>query len=154
MRFKAIGILLSVFFFLSCSTFRPVSREQLASLNIPEQFEIAGVPFFPQEAYQCGPAVLSMALVWSGDRVLPDTVAPEVFTPSLKGSLQSAITGAARRHGKVAYPISRIDLMLKELAAGHPVIVLQNLGLSWIPRWHYSLAVGYDLAKNLIIIRI
>lgn len=152
MRFKAIGILLSMFFFLSCSSFRSVSREQINSLNIPERFEITGVPFFPQEAYQCGPAVLAMALVWSGARVMPDTVAPEVFTPSLKGSLQSAITGAARRHGRVAYPISRTDLMLKELAAGYPVIVLQNLALSWTPKWHYSLAVGYDLANNLIIL--
>jgi len=152
MRFKAIGILLSVFLLLSCSTFRSVSREQLNLLNIPERFEIVGVPFFPQKSYQCGPAVLSMALVWSGVRVVPDTVAPKVFTPSLKGSLQSAIIGAARRHGRVAYPISRIDVVLKELVAGHPVIVLQNLGLSWIPRWHYSLAVGYDLTNNLIII--
>jgi len=149
---KTIGIVLSMFFFLSCSTFRPVLREQLYSLNIPERFETAGVPFFPQEAYQCGPAVLAMALVWSGVAVTPDTVAPEVFTPALKGSLQSAVIGAARRHGRVAYPVSRMDSMLTELAAGHPVIVLQNLGLSWVPKWHYSLAVGYDLANNLIII--
>jgi len=151
-RFKTIGIVLSIFLFFNCGTFKPVSQKQLDSLNIPERFEIKGVPFFAQEAFQCGPAVLAMALVWSGVRVMPDTVAPEVFTPSLKGSLQSAVIGAARRHGRVAYPISEMESMLKEVASGHPVIVLQNLALSWFPKWHYSLAVGYDRADNLIIL--
>ena len=149
---RAIGILLSMLIFLSCSTFKPTSRDQLQSLDLPVQFKILGVPFFEQEAYQCGPAVLAMALSWSGVQVLPDAVAPEIFTPSLKGSLQSAVIGGARRHGRVVYPITRMDSLLKELAAGHPVIVLQNLGLSWIPKWHYSLAVGYGLEDNLIIL--
>ena len=149
---RIILVLLSIFVLFSCGTFRAEPQRRYHTPYIPEQFVINDVPFFPQEAYQCGPAALSMALVWSGVRVMPDTVAPEVYTPSLKGSLQSAIIGAARRHGRIAYPISRIDLVLKELAAGHPVIVLQNLGLSWIPKWHYSLAIGYDLVNHLIIL--
>jgi tetratricopeptide (TPR) repeat protein len=59
---------------------------------------------------------------------------------------------AARRHGRVAYPISGADALLKEITAGHPVIVLQNLGLSWIPLWHYAVVIGYDLNKALIIL--
>jgi hypothetical protein len=124
----------------------------LVDIEVPNQFEIDDVPFFPQEAYQCGPATLSMALVWSGIQVEPETVAPEVFTPSIKGSLQSAITGAARRHGRIAYPITTIDSLVKELASGHPVIILQNLGLSWFPIWHYSLAIGYDLEDGFVIL--
>ncbi len=31
-----------------------------------------------------------------------------------------------------------------ELAAGRPVLVLQNLGVSWAPRWHYAVVVGAD----------
>lgn len=81
------------------SVIKPQIPEPLNSLTIPERFEIAGVPFFPQEAYQCGPAVLAMTLVWSGVPVTPDKVAPEVFTTALKGSLQSAVIGAARRQG-------------------------------------------------------
>jgi tetratricopeptide (TPR) repeat protein len=38
------------------------------------------------------------------------------------------------------------------LAAGYPVIVLQNLSFSWFPIWHYSLVIGYDLTANLIIL--
>ncbi len=82
----------------------------------------------------------------------PDTLTPEVFTPTLKGSLQSAMIGAARRHGRVPYPISSPHEMLAELAAGHPVIVLQNLGLSWYPVWHYAVVVGYDLKQGIVIL--
>jgi hypothetical protein len=52
--------------------------------------------------------------------------------------------GAARRHGRLAYLITGPDSMFEEVAAGHPVIVLQNLGLSWYPVWHYAVVVGYD----------
>lgn len=93
-----------------------------------------------------------MGLEWSGLQTTPAAVAPEVFTPSLKGSLQTAIVSASRRHGRVAYPVSRMDALIKELSAGHPVIVLQNLGLSWVPVWHYSLAIGYDLMDGVIIL--
>jgi tetratricopeptide (TPR) repeat protein len=30
------------------------------------------------------------------------------------------------------------------------VLVLQNLGLSWIPRWHYAVVIGYDLTEKTL----
>jgi tetratricopeptide (TPR) repeat protein len=93
-----------------------------------------------------------MALAWSGLQIDADELAPQVYTPSLKGSLQPAMVAASRRHGRVAYPISGANALLKEIAAGHPVIVLQNLGLSWVPVWHYAVVIGYDLDKALIIL--
>jgi hypothetical protein len=59
---------------------------------------------------------------------------------------------AARRHGRIAYSISSPDAMLTEIGAGHPVLVLQNLGLSWKPVWHYALVVGYDLDQGIVIL--
>jgi len=123
-----------------------------ASGNVPPYHELSPVPFFPQEAYQCGPASLAMALAWSGLEIDADELAPQVYTPSLKGSLQPAMITAARRHGRVAYPISGANALLKEIAAGHPVIVLQNLGLSWVPAWHYAVVIGYDLDKAMIVL--
>jgi hypothetical protein len=58
--------------------------------------------------------------------------------------------GAARRHGRVAYVISRPEELLAEVAAGHPVIVLQNLGLSWVPMWHYAVVIGYDTDSGVV----
>jgi hypothetical protein len=57
--------------------------------GIPAQREIASVPFFPQDEYQCGPAALAMVLAWSGLNVEPAELTEKVYTASLKGSLQS-----------------------------------------------------------------
>jgi tetratricopeptide (TPR) repeat protein len=95
---------------------------------------------------------MAMVLQWSKVDVSPQDIAPEVFTPSRKGSLQLALISAARRHNRLAYPIKGLETLPKELAAGHPVIVLQNLGLWWFPRWHYSVSIGYDLSKGVFIL--
>ena len=150
MRSSLVVIFLCVSTLIGCGTFKAISPQQRATLFIPDRFDIDNVPFYAQKAQQCGPAVLAMALTRSGVDITPDTLVSEVFTPSLKGSLQSAIIATARRFKRVAYPISGIDALLRELAADHPVIVLQNLGLSWIPVWHYSLAVGYNLSDDSI----
>ncbi len=93
---------------------------------------------------------MAMALAWSGVQIDPDELISQVYSPSLKGSLPPAMVTATRRHGRVAYPISGANALLKEIAAGHPVIVLQNLGFSWIPLWHYAVVIGYDLNKGEI----
>jgi hypothetical protein len=118
----------------------------------PVRAMVENVPFFAQEELQCGPAALAMALNWSGTAVQPSELVPEVFTPGLKGSLQSALIGASRRHGRVAYPIAGSEALLTELSAGHPVIVLVNLGLSWYPKWHYAVAIGFDQEREEIIL--
>jgi len=118
----------------------------------PARAMVANVPFFAQEELQCGPAALAMTLNWSGIPIRPSDLAPEVFTPDLKGSLQSSLIGAARRHGRVAYPISGREAMLAEVSAGHPVIVLVNLGLSWYPKWHYAVVIGFDQEREEIIL--
>jgi len=118
----------------------------------PARALVENVPFFPQEELQCGPAALAMALTWSGVPVTPADLSAEVFTPGLKGSLQNALIGAARRHGRVAYPIAGIDALMTEIAAGQPVIVLVNLGFFWYPRWHYAVVIGYDQPEKEIIL--
>jgi len=41
--------------------------------------------------------------------------------------------------------------MLAEVAAGHPVIALENLRLSWYTVWHYAVVIGYDLSQGIVI---
>ena len=57
---------------------------------------------------------------------------------------------ATRRHERLAYTIQGLEGLLREIAADHPVVVLQNLGLSWIPRWHYAVVIGYDMSEPTI----
>ena len=145
------GIISALLVVNGCATVSTKNWHQDA-VDIPPKHELNTVPFYPQKKYQCGPASLAMALAWSGLQIEPDDLASQVYTPSLKGSLPPAIVAATRRHGRVAYPISGANALLKEIAAGHPVIVLQNLGLSWIPVWHYAVVIGYDLDEGEIIL--
>lgn len=120
-----------------------------AALARPVQ--LAQVPFFPQEAYQCGPAALAMALAASGVSVVPDALVPQVYLPAREGSLQPEMLATARRHGRLAVLLPpRLDALLAEVAAGRPVIVLQNLSLPWLPRWHYAVVIGFDLGTQSI----
>jgi tetratricopeptide (TPR) repeat protein len=121
--------------------------------NLPSSVELDTVPFYPQDAYQCGPATLAMALTWSGLAVTPDELKDQVYTPARKGSLQLAMVGATRRHGKIAYKFNDPAALFPEIAAGHPVIILQNLGLSWLPVWHYAVVIGYDVPQQDVILR-
>lgn len=132
---------------------------QLAALrqappSLPVRVELSDTIFFPQETHQCGPASLAMALHTSGVAVTPDALTPQVYLPDRQGSLQVEMLATARRHGLVAYPLapSLADL-LREIAAGTPVVVLQNLGLAAVPLWHYAVAVGYDLEQETLILR-
>ena len=120
---------------------------------LPPTLELEAVPFYPQSKYQCGPSSLAMALTYSDLPITPEALQSQVYTPSRKGSLQMAMVGATRRQGRIAYPIHGVDALWPEIAAGHPVIVLQNLGLSWIPAWHYAVVIGYDFIDNTVILR-
>src|SRR5919198_4728293 len=121
-------------------------REWTPPATIPVQWQLESVPFVPQAEYQCGPASLAMVLAWIGKPVRPAELAGQVYSLARQGSLPGDMTGAARRHGLVAYPISTLRDVVSEVAAGNPVIVLQNLGSSDRPRWHYAVVVGYDFA--------
>jgi hypothetical protein len=116
--------------------------------------ELVAVPFFPQEEYQCGPAALATVMTASGRPVTPEELAPQVFLPQRQGSLQVEMMAAPRRHGLAALRLApRLSDVLAEVAAGNPVIVLQNLALDWYPMWHYAVVVGYDLENENIILR-
>jgi len=118
-----------------------------------DRAELADVPFFPQEDQQCGPASLAMALQAAGRKVTVAELSPQVYLPGREGSLQVEMLAATRRQGLVAYLLEGgIEALYAEVAAGSPVIVLQNLGLSWFPVWHYAVVFGYDRGLQEILL--
>ena len=121
--------------------------------GVPQRAEVVGVPFHPQQEQYCGPAALATVLGWSGSAASQDALATEVFTPGRDGTLGHDLVGAARRHGRLAVPVADLPALLAEVAAGHPVLVLQNLGLAWYPQWHFAVAVGYDLTTSELALR-
>jgi len=122
--------------------------------GLPRSAELIATPFFPQTEYQCGPAALATALGAVGIAASPVQLADEVFLPARGGSLQAEMLAGARRHGAVATLIpGTLDAVLREVAAGQVVVVMQNLGLSFAPRWHYAVVVGYELDAGEVLLR-
>lgn len=151
-RILAVAIVTTALLLNACAT--PGVREATRNTQLPRQHELTQTPFFPQDLYQCGPAALATALNTIGIRVTPEQLTDEVYIPARQGSLQIEMLAAARRHGALAIQIApELQALLQEIAAGHVVVVMQNLGLSWAPSWHYAVVVGYDLDKERIWLR-
>ena len=126
-------------------------RSQLPA-GLPLSAEILEAPYFAQTEHHCGPAALAMALNNAGAAVHPDQLVDQVYLPGRKGSLQVEMLAAARRNGMVAYVLEpRIGDVLLEVAAGTPVIALENYGVPYYPIWHYSVAIGFDVNRAEII---
>lgn len=128
-------------------------RDEMAGL--PRQAELTETPFFPQEQrYLCGPETLAAVMHAAGLPVTPAELQPEVYLPGRQGSLQVEMLAAARRHGAVAVLLPpELPAVFREVAAGTPVLVLQNLALPMAPTWHYAVVVGYDLDRETVLLR-
>ncbi|MFQ3196602.1 MAG: hypothetical protein ACJAUL_002258 [Paraglaciecola sp.] len=62
------------------------------------------------------------------------------------------MVAAARQQGLVAYAQrGNLETLLSLVAEDIPVVVLQNVALSWFPMWHYALVIGYDLDSREVI---
>lgn len=137
-----------------CAAPQATGLIQQRPAGLPEAAEVVATPFFPQEDYQCGPASLAALLVHAGGNATPESLLPQVYLPARRGTLQAEMLAATRRHQLVAYPLApRLEDLLREIAAGTPVVVLQNLALDWWPQWHYAVAIGYDLDMRQIVLR-
>lgn len=123
--------------------------------GLPPRVELTQVPFHLQDDFLCGPASLAMVFNAAGvSSATVGSVTPMVYLPGRQGSLQAEMLGATRRTGLVAYTLApQLEDVLREVAAGTPVVVLLNLALKIVPVWHYAVIVGYDLEKREVIVR-
>jgi len=118
------------------------------------RIELEDAPFFPQQRYQCGPAALATVLTMSGAGVSLPAIVDKVYLPERSGSLQVELMAATRTSGRLPYVIDgTLSAVWNELAAGRAVVVLQNLGVAAIPRWHYAVVVGIDPQQGEVILR-
>jgi len=154
-RVVAGGLLFAALALGGCAT--PLQSEKVLAdgqARYPAPVELTDVRFFPQEQYQCGPAALATVLTYAGVDVTADALAPQVYVPAREGSLQLEIIAATRRYGRVPYVLRpQLADLLAEVNAGNPVLVLQNLGVSWWPQWHYAVVVGFDIPQQDVILR-
>jgi tetratricopeptide (TPR) repeat protein len=115
--------------------------------------ELGHVPFHAQRRYQCGPAALASMLAAAGVAVDPERLVGEVYLPARRGSLQTELVAAVRRRDLLAYELEpTLEALVREVDAGRPALVLQNLGAETWPRWHYAVVIGYDVERDLILL--
>lgn len=151
--FVVAAILVSALLLVGCATPQVQRLNQAWPADLPAQALLTEVPFFPQDDYECGPAALAMLLQSAGVAVTPADLKPQVFLPGRRGSLQIELLVAARRHGVPAYRLApTLDALLHEVAAGHPVLVFQNLSLPIYPIWHYAVVIGFDRQRQVLLL--
>jgi tetratricopeptide (TPR) repeat protein len=153
MYFRAAMLNCSLFFGLAltsaCSSVTPLHSNDT---GIADE-RLLNVPFYAQDDFHCGPAALAGLLQYFGEDYSPATIANWVYVPERRGSFQLEMVAAIRRAGFIAYPLDgEIKNILAEVNAGNPVLVLQNLGLSWWPQWHYATVVGYDINRQKMVL--
>lgn len=139
-----------------CAVFIPqtVALRDAPPADLKPSVELTALPFFPQDEYQCGPAALATVLAHQNLPITPEQLVAQVYVPERQGSLQVEMLAAARRHGMVSYTLApKMSDLLREVEAGNPVIVLQDLGIGPFQKWHYAVVAGYDLPEEKIILR-
>jgi predicted double-glycine peptidase len=112
---------------------------------------IEGIPFFPQEEFQCGPASLAGVLNYYGLRMAPAEIAAEVFSPSARGTLDMDLVFYAQRKGMKAEQYSgNLEDLQGNLDSRRPLIVLIDQGFWVYQNHHFMVVVGYD-ERNIVV---
>jgi predicted double-glycine peptidase len=112
---------------------------------------IPDVPFFSQEAYQCGPTALAIVLdYWykkagKGSYVTPDEIAVEIYSPSARGVLGIDLELYARRKGfRVRQYSGSVADLRRNMDLGIPVIVFVDYGFLAYEAGHFMVVKGYS----------
>lgn len=136
-KFYILIIIINLFF--SCSK-AILTQEAVLEKNIEN------VPFYPQKAYQCGPASLAGVLNYWGINVLPDDIATEIYSSSAKGTLTLDMKFYAEKRGLKAriYKGSLTEIKEK-IDSGYPLIVLVDFGFWILKKNHFMVITGYNV---------
>jgi tetratricopeptide (TPR) repeat protein len=148
------AVLAPVLVLSGCAGAPPVLAPHLPGDVRHTAVELDATPFYPQTVHQCGPAALATVLRASGVDTTPADLVSRVYLPERQGSLQAELVAATRGYARLPYPIDPgLSALLSELRAARPVLVLQNLGVSFYPVWHYAVVIGYLPDDDAVILR-
>lgn len=112
---------------------------------------IDGLPFHPQETYQCGPASLAGVMNHLGYEVSPETIADAIFRKDLHGTLSLDLALYPRTVGLKSrfYEGSVADLMAA-IDSGIPLVVMVDNGVGPVSSYHFMVVAGY--APDAVIV--
>ncbi|HSR09936.1 MAG TPA: C39 family peptidase [Thermodesulfobacteriota bacterium] len=132
-----IRLIASLAVLFSCAAPPPLSSP-------PSGHAIPGVPFFAQEAYQCGPASLAGVLNFWRVTVSPQEIAADIFSPGARGTLDMDMVFYARKKGlNAAAYRGRWEDLRANIDAGRPLVVLVDEGIWVYERSHFMVVTGY-----------
>lgn len=139
---------------LTACTGIAVDKNNPRYAQLARSYEIKGLPHHPQINDQCGPASLATMLGAQGINASPEQLRDKIYIPGKEGAVTTEMVARARRYGLLVYPLKPdLNDVLTEINAGNPVLIMQNLAFDWLPRWHFSVAMGYDLNQQTISLR-
>ncbi len=132
------------------------SQRQPPDARYPVSYYIQGIPFFPQEEFQCGPAVLASVLSFFGYRTVPENISKAIYLEGIQGTITMDMGRFVARYagdGRISVSELQGDLEVirRDVSRGYPVIVFVDLGIWNIRKGHYMLIVGYDDVRGGII---
>lgn len=131
-------LILILAFLASCTKTREVILSNTSQV-------IEGVPFYPQETYQCGPASLAGVLNYWGLNTSPEEIAEEIYSESAKGTLSVDMVLYAERRGlKARQHRGSFEDIRMSIDSGHPLVVLVDYGFWIYEQNHFMVVVGYD----------
>jgi predicted double-glycine peptidase len=107
--------------------------------------KVENIPFYPQLAFQCGPASLAGVLTFYGEDVTPNEVADAIFRKHIRGTVTLDMVLYARHKGFSAKWYSgSVDDIRRSVNEGVPLIIMVDFGLANISNNHYMVVVGYN----------
>jgi hypothetical protein len=131
----------------------PTATQQ-ALHGLPERVELTGVPAFPERAYWGAPSALSSLLVQQGVHSSPGMLVKQLQLPAQEQQLEQNILKQINANGLLAYPLGPyLEDLLKQVAAGYPVLVRFNEGYSWMGMPRYAVLIGYDREEQTLLLR-
>lgn len=106
---------------------------------------VGGVPFYPQEDYQCGPASLASVMNYWGVSITPEEIAKQIYSQSAGGTLNIDMVLYAQARGlESSHYKGGLDDLRKKIDSGQPIIVLVDYGFSIVQANHFMVVIGYN----------
>lgn len=142
---------------LSCVTLSPkpsLTSTELRVFNLANR-PVNELPYSLNEG-DCGAVAIATVLKWHGQPAPLGLIQHHIALPALKASFKTEIRIASQNFGLISHeesgPERRPEDLFPFLASGYPVIVLENLGLTWMPIWHYSTVIAIDTERGHILL--
>lgn len=106
---------------------------------------LENVPFYPQRAFQCGPAALAGVLTYQGIATRPEEIAETVFDKDRRGTLSLDMVLYARSRGiKAEWYQGSVADIYDNISMKTPLVVMVDQGIGPIRKPHFMVLIGYD----------